>query len=106
LRRINAATMSLVALAALTNPRPVTPASVWTSTIWMPPGSVRGCRDALYRFTVTSLIFTTQLLSLELALAIFRGIVALRHQFEDRVPTGRAARASGRRERAWESDDG
>jgi hypothetical protein len=58
LRRIRVATMSLVALPALTKPMPVTPASVWISTIWMPPGSVRGWREALYRRTVTSVIFT------------------------------------------------
>ena len=50
--------MSLLALPALTNPVPVTPASVWTSTIWIPAASARGSRDALYRFTVTSVIFT------------------------------------------------
>ena len=47
LRRISVATRSLVALPAFTKPIPVTPPSVWTSTIWMPPGSVRGWRDAL-----------------------------------------------------------
>jgi hypothetical protein len=33
LRRTRVAAMSLVALVALTNPMPVTPASVWTSTM-------------------------------------------------------------------------
>ena len=60
--------MSLLALPALTNPIPVTPASVWTSTIWIPATSARGSRDALYRFTVTSVIFTPSPFPCSLAL--------------------------------------
>jgi hypothetical protein len=44
---------------------------VWTSTIWIPAASARGSRDALYRFTVTSVIFTPSPFSYFLVLEKF-----------------------------------